>query len=106
MNTLKLVSAHIERISFTVFYLEFIDISSPLAFSFVCCLLGLLFCHEDGGNLFSLNIGELQLDCTAIHPRRWPSSYSTLGEPQIQHFLSELIALGIARMHYVNNEVS
>jgi hypothetical protein len=39
---------------------------------------------DDGGRKHLWNVGKLLPDCTALQPRRQPSSYSPPWEPQIQ----------------------
>jgi hypothetical protein len=50
----------------------------------VSLFLGLLFNIEDGGNTFLRNVGELLVDYTTSHTRKWGSSWSPLLELQIQ----------------------
>ena len=40
------------------------------------CQRGLLFNGENETNIFRQNVDELLSDYTALHPRRWQSSYS------------------------------
>jgi hypothetical protein len=65
------------------------------------CQLGLLFNGENDASIFRQNLDELLSDYTALHPRRWQSSYSLqLEVPNVKKNICRNPGIGKRNMSY------